>query len=81
MPFKIIFTYDVRNDPIRNARHAVMLGTEKCKKLPLDKKQIAKVPSRPAVGISAPVPCQSNPNLQFNVADWKSWAYTDSSCQ
>eukprot|EP00983_Pelagomonas_calceolata_P007377 240600-Pelagomonas_calceolata.AAC.1 len=58
-----------------------MLGIRKCKKLPLDKKHIVKVPNRPAVDITAPVPFQSNPNLQLEVADWKSWAYTDGSCQ
>eukprot|EP00983_Pelagomonas_calceolata_P065687 1148689-Pelagomonas_calceolata.AAC.2 len=74
------FVKNVRNDPIHNARHGVMPGIGKCEKLPLDKKQIAKVPKKPAVDITAPVPCQSNPNLQLEVADWKSWAYTDGSC-
>eukprot|EP00983_Pelagomonas_calceolata_P066579 1149104-Pelagomonas_calceolata.AAC.3 len=64
-------------------RHQVlcMPGIGKYEKLPLDKKQIAKVPHKPATDISAPIPCQSNPNLQIKVADWKSWAYTDGSCQ
>eukprot|EP00983_Pelagomonas_calceolata_P027326 858248-Pelagomonas_calceolata.AAC.1 len=75
------FVKNVRNDPIRDARHAVMPGIGKCEKLPLDKKQIAKVPHKPAIDITAPTPCQSNPNLQLKVVDWKSWAYTDGSCQ
>eukprot|EP00983_Pelagomonas_calceolata_P120102 1160674-Pelagomonas_calceolata.AAC.3 len=66
-----------------------MPGISKREKLPLDKKQIqfssrsliAKVPNRPAVDITAPVPFQSNPNLQLKVADWKSWTYSDGSCQ
>eukprot|EP00983_Pelagomonas_calceolata_P069880 1150548-Pelagomonas_calceolata.AAC.2 len=70
-----------RNDPIRNARHAVMLGIGKCKKLSLEKKQISKVPYKPAIDITAPIPCQSNPNLQLKVADSKAWAYIDGSCQ
>eukprot|EP00983_Pelagomonas_calceolata_P042208 1138388-Pelagomonas_calceolata.AAC.2 len=48
---------------------------------PIDKKQLAKVSNKPAVDIAAPVPFQSNPNLQFKVAGWKSWAYTDGNCQ
>eukprot|EP00983_Pelagomonas_calceolata_P132120 1161837-Pelagomonas_calceolata.AAC.12 len=72
---------NVSNDPIRDARHAVMPGIDKCEKLPLDKKQIAKVPNRPAVDRTAPVPVQSHPNLQHKVTDWKSWAYTGGSCQ
>eukprot|EP00983_Pelagomonas_calceolata_P083154 1156096-Pelagomonas_calceolata.AAC.3 len=58
-----------------------MPGISECKKLPLDKKQIAKVPNRPAVDITAPAPFQSNPNLQSKAVDWKSWPYTDGSCQ
>eukprot|EP00983_Pelagomonas_calceolata_P058658 1145583-Pelagomonas_calceolata.AAC.1 len=42
------FVKNVRNDPIHNARHGVMPGIGKCEKLPLDKKQIAKVPHKPA---------------------------------
>eukprot|EP00983_Pelagomonas_calceolata_P017855 560384-Pelagomonas_calceolata.AAC.1 len=75
------FVKNVRNDPIRNARRDVMPGIGKCKKLPQDKKLSAKVPRKPAVDITTPVPCHSNPNIQLKVADWKSWAYTDSSCQ
>eukprot|EP00983_Pelagomonas_calceolata_P019926 629483-Pelagomonas_calceolata.AAC.2 len=52
-----------------------MPGKGKCEKLPLDKKQIAKVPHKPAADIIAPTSCQFNPNLQLKVADWKSWAY------
>eukprot|EP00983_Pelagomonas_calceolata_P001617 54147-Pelagomonas_calceolata.AAC.1 len=69
------------HDPIRNVRHAIMPGIGKCEKLPLDKKQIAKVPNRPAIDITVPVTCQSNPNFQLKVAEWKSWPYTDGSCQ
>eukprot|EP00983_Pelagomonas_calceolata_P057756 1145207-Pelagomonas_calceolata.AAC.2 len=58
-----------------------MPGIGKCEKLPLDKKQIAKVPQKPAEDITAPIPSQSNPNLQLKVVDWKSWAYTGRSCQ
>eukprot|EP00983_Pelagomonas_calceolata_P052338 1142810-Pelagomonas_calceolata.AAC.2 len=58
-----------------------MPGTGKCEKLPLDKKQIARAPHKLAADITAPIPCQSNPNLQLKVADWKCWAYTDGSCQ
>eukprot|EP00983_Pelagomonas_calceolata_P017282 541805-Pelagomonas_calceolata.AAC.1 len=47
-------------------------------KLSLDKKEL---PHEPAVDITAPVPCLSNPNLRLKVANWKSWAYTDSSFQ
>eukprot|EP00983_Pelagomonas_calceolata_P068653 1150022-Pelagomonas_calceolata.AAC.3 len=67
---------NLSNDPIRTARHAIMPGISKNKKLPLDKKQIAKVPHKPATDITAPITCQSNPNLQLKVANWKSWAYT-----
>eukprot|EP00983_Pelagomonas_calceolata_P032859 1029062-Pelagomonas_calceolata.AAC.1 len=52
-----VYAKNVRNDPIRNARHAVMPGIGKCEKLPLDKKQIAKVPHKPASDITAPIPC------------------------
>eukprot|EP00983_Pelagomonas_calceolata_P011151 359138-Pelagomonas_calceolata.AAC.1 len=48
---------------------------------PRRQKQIAKVPNIPAVDIAALVPFQSNPTLQLKVADWKSGAYTDGSCQ
>eukprot|EP00983_Pelagomonas_calceolata_P047010 1140428-Pelagomonas_calceolata.AAC.1 len=58
-----------------------MPGINTCEKLPLDKKQIAKVPHKPATDITAPIPCQSNPNLQLKVIGWKSRAYTDGSCQ
>eukprot|EP00983_Pelagomonas_calceolata_P027934 876182-Pelagomonas_calceolata.AAC.2 len=58
-----------------------MPGIRKCEKNPLGKKQIAKAPPRPASDITAPTPCQSNPNLQLKVAVWKSWAYTNGSCQ
>eukprot|EP00983_Pelagomonas_calceolata_P007110 231931-Pelagomonas_calceolata.AAC.1 len=40
-----------------------------------------KAPHKPAANINAPSHCQSNPNFQLKVADWKSWAYTDDSCQ
>eukprot|EP00983_Pelagomonas_calceolata_P074011 1152360-Pelagomonas_calceolata.AAC.2 len=56
---------NVGNAPIRNARHVVMPGISKCGKLLLDKKQIAKVPHKPAADITAPIPCQSNPNFQL----------------
>eukprot|EP00983_Pelagomonas_calceolata_P054672 1143803-Pelagomonas_calceolata.AAC.1 len=46
-----------------------------------DKKQIANAPHTPVVDTTTPTPCQSNPNLQLKVAGWKSWAYTDDSCQ
>eukprot|EP00967_Tisochrysis_lutea_P020671 scaffold23466_cov17-Tisochrysis_lutea.AAC.1 len=39
-----------------------------CQKLPLEKKKIAKAPHEPATEITAPTPCQSNPNLQLKVA-------------
>eukprot|EP00983_Pelagomonas_calceolata_P013924 445922-Pelagomonas_calceolata.AAC.1 len=58
-----------------------MPGIGKCEKLPLDKKQITQVPHKPVTVITAPIPCQSNPNLQLKVANWKFWAYTDGSCQ
>eukprot|EP00983_Pelagomonas_calceolata_P051257 1142331-Pelagomonas_calceolata.AAC.1 len=38
------FVKDVRNDPIQNARHAVMPGIGTFINLPQDNKQIAKVP-------------------------------------
>eukprot|EP00983_Pelagomonas_calceolata_P017216 539256-Pelagomonas_calceolata.AAC.1 len=72
---------NVSNDPIRNARHAVMPGISKCEKLLLDKKQIAMVPHKPAADITAPTPYQSKPDLRLKVADWKFWAYTGGSCQ
>eukprot|EP00983_Pelagomonas_calceolata_P003847 124465-Pelagomonas_calceolata.AAC.1 len=31
--------------------------------------------------ITANAPCQSHPNLQLKIANWRSWAYTDGSCQ
>eukprot|EP00983_Pelagomonas_calceolata_P032940 1032049-Pelagomonas_calceolata.AAC.1 len=43
----------MRNDPIQNARHVVMPGTGKCEKLSLVKKQIARVPHKPAIDITA----------------------------
>eukprot|EP00983_Pelagomonas_calceolata_P019538 614882-Pelagomonas_calceolata.AAC.2 len=55
----------MRNDPIWNARHAVMPGIGKCENPPLDKKQIAKGPHKPAIDITALTPCQSNLNLQL----------------
>eukprot|EP00983_Pelagomonas_calceolata_P007310 238458-Pelagomonas_calceolata.AAC.1 len=44
-------------------------------------KQISKGPQRSASDIIAKAPCQSHPKLQFKVADWRSWAYTDGRCQ
>eukprot|EP00983_Pelagomonas_calceolata_P029870 935057-Pelagomonas_calceolata.AAC.1 len=65
------------NYPIQNARHKVMLGIRKCENLPLDMKQISKGSQRSASDITVDAPCQSYPNLQLKVADWRSWAYTD----
>eukprot|EP00983_Pelagomonas_calceolata_P027917 875726-Pelagomonas_calceolata.AAC.1 len=48
----------VSNNPILNARHAIMPGIGKREKLPLDKKQIAKVSHKPAADITAPTPCR-----------------------
>eukprot|EP00983_Pelagomonas_calceolata_P068301 1149864-Pelagomonas_calceolata.AAC.1 len=48
---------------------------------PLDKKQIAKAPHEPAAEATAPTPCQSNISLLLIVAGWRSWDYTDGSCQ
>eukprot|EP00983_Pelagomonas_calceolata_P068627 1150006-Pelagomonas_calceolata.AAC.3 len=58
-----------------------MLGIRKREKLPLDMKQISKGPQRSASDITVEAPCQSHPNLQLKVANWRSWAYTDGSCQ
>eukprot|EP00983_Pelagomonas_calceolata_P072196 1151607-Pelagomonas_calceolata.AAC.4 len=58
-----------------------MPGIRKREKLRLDKKQIVKVLHKPAADITAPIPCQSKPNLQLKIADWKSWAYADGRCQ
>eukprot|EP00983_Pelagomonas_calceolata_P012113 388189-Pelagomonas_calceolata.AAC.5 len=33
------------------------------------------------IGNGVLVLCQFNPNLQFKVVEWKSWVYTDDSCQ
>eukprot|EP00983_Pelagomonas_calceolata_P002788 92481-Pelagomonas_calceolata.AAC.1 len=44
-------------------------------------KQILKGPQRSASDITVEDPCQSHPNLQFKIADWRSWAFTDGSCQ
>eukprot|EP00983_Pelagomonas_calceolata_P034483 1080554-Pelagomonas_calceolata.AAC.1 len=44
-------------------------------------KQIPKAPQRSASDITIKTPCQSHPNLQLKIADWKSLAYTDGSCQ
>eukprot|EP00983_Pelagomonas_calceolata_P068769 1150059-Pelagomonas_calceolata.AAC.4 len=73
---------NVSNYPIQNTRHhdRVMLGIRKCEKLPLDIKQNSKGPKRSASDISVKPPCQSHPNLQLKIADWRSWAYTDGSC-
>eukprot|EP00983_Pelagomonas_calceolata_P049069 1141333-Pelagomonas_calceolata.AAC.3 len=71
----------VSNHPIQNTRHRVMLGLRICEKLPLDMKQISKGPQRSSSDITVQAPCQSHPNLQLEVADWRSWAYTDGSCQ
>eukprot|EP00983_Pelagomonas_calceolata_P052957 1143082-Pelagomonas_calceolata.AAC.1 len=60
------FVQNVSNNPIRDARHAVMLGKGKCEMLPLDKKQIAKAPHKPAADLTAPIPCQSNPTPTQN---------------
>eukprot|EP00983_Pelagomonas_calceolata_P060956 1146606-Pelagomonas_calceolata.AAC.3 len=49
------YVKNVRNDPIHhyvNARHNVIPTIRKCEKLPLDKKQTAKVPNKPAVDIT-----------------------------
>eukprot|EP00983_Pelagomonas_calceolata_P127966 1161467-Pelagomonas_calceolata.AAC.7 len=56
------YANNVRNDPIQNARHTDMPATGKCKKLSQDKKQIAKVPHKPAADITTPIPygsCQA----------------------
>eukprot|EP00983_Pelagomonas_calceolata_P070851 1150959-Pelagomonas_calceolata.AAC.2 len=56
---------NVSNNPIHNARHAVMSACG----------------IRKRSDISAPTHCQSNPNRQLKVADWKSRDYTEGSCQ
>eukprot|EP00983_Pelagomonas_calceolata_P126098 1161269-Pelagomonas_calceolata.AAC.11 len=53
------YVESVRKDPIRNARHNVVPGIGKCEKLPLNKKQIAKAPNKPATDITAPIPYDS----------------------
>eukprot|EP00983_Pelagomonas_calceolata_P035597 1114341-Pelagomonas_calceolata.AAC.1 len=58
-----------------------MLGLRECDKLPLDMKQIYKDPQRSSSDITIQAPCQFHPDLQLKVADWRTWAYTDSSCQ
>eukprot|EP00983_Pelagomonas_calceolata_P022605 711192-Pelagomonas_calceolata.AAC.1 len=58
-----------------------MLGLRKCEKLPLDMKHISKDPQRSSSDITVEAPCQSHPNLQLQVANWRSWAYTDGSSQ
>eukprot|EP00983_Pelagomonas_calceolata_P077386 1153835-Pelagomonas_calceolata.AAC.8 len=60
--------HNVSNDPILNARHAVMPGIRKCENFPLEKKEIPTAPHKPAIDIIAPVPFQFNPNLQLKVA-------------
>eukprot|EP00983_Pelagomonas_calceolata_P039415 1137176-Pelagomonas_calceolata.AAC.1 len=42
---------------------------------------ISKGPQRSASDITVKAPCQSHPNLQLTMANWRSWAYTDGSCQ
>eukprot|EP00983_Pelagomonas_calceolata_P054939 1143901-Pelagomonas_calceolata.AAC.5 len=59
IPEAKLFVKHVRNDAIHIARHPVMPRIGRCEKLPLDKKQVAKL----------------------KVADWKSCACTDGSCQ
>eukprot|EP00983_Pelagomonas_calceolata_P018274 572847-Pelagomonas_calceolata.AAC.1 len=58
-----------------------MLGIRKSEKLPLDMNHISKGPKRPASDITVNAPCHSHPNLQLEVANWRSWVYTDGSCQ
>ena len=66
-----------------NAIHAVMPGFEKFKRLPSDKQQISRIlnnaPTENLEVVS--MPHQSNPNLALKVPDWRTWAYTDGSCQ
>eukprot|EP00983_Pelagomonas_calceolata_P071240 1151146-Pelagomonas_calceolata.AAC.1 len=56
---------NVGNKPIINARHTVMPGIGKCKKLPLAKKQIAKTPHQPAANCQNP-PSTCKKNDQFS---------------
>eukprot|EP00983_Pelagomonas_calceolata_P007389 240834-Pelagomonas_calceolata.AAC.1 len=44
-------------------------------------KQISKGPKRSASDITVEAPCQSHPNLQLRIADWRYLACTDGSCQ
>eukprot|EP00983_Pelagomonas_calceolata_P117647 1160433-Pelagomonas_calceolata.AAC.3 len=72
---------NVSNCPIQNTKYRVMLGIRKCEKLPLDTKHISKGSQRSASNITVKAPCQSHLNLQLKFANWRSWAYTDGSCQ
>eukprot|EP00983_Pelagomonas_calceolata_P032576 1021410-Pelagomonas_calceolata.AAC.1 len=40
-----------------------------------------QAPHKPASDITAPTLCQSKPNLQLEVADWRSWTYTEGNFQ
>eukprot|EP00983_Pelagomonas_calceolata_P051042 1142237-Pelagomonas_calceolata.AAC.2 len=79
-----------RNYPIQNTRQKVMLGIIKCEKTPLrhdtDSESDSQGPPKicltePLADITDEGPCQSRPNLQLKIADWRSWTYTDGSCQ
>eukprot|EP00983_Pelagomonas_calceolata_P019377 609025-Pelagomonas_calceolata.AAC.1 len=40
-----------------------------------------QAPQRSTSDITVEAPCQSHPNLQLKIADRRSWANTDGSCQ
>eukprot|EP00983_Pelagomonas_calceolata_P062489 1147328-Pelagomonas_calceolata.AAC.1 len=42
---------------------------------------MSKGPQRSASDITVKASYQSHPNLQLKIAAWRSWAYTDGSCQ
>eukprot|EP00983_Pelagomonas_calceolata_P052916 1143068-Pelagomonas_calceolata.AAC.2 len=65
-----------------NTMHAEMPGFRECQHLPSDKQQISRNPTYPHVGNQEEhfVPNQSSPTLKLKDPDWRTWAYTDSSC-
>eukprot|EP00983_Pelagomonas_calceolata_P007197 233911-Pelagomonas_calceolata.AAC.1 len=60
-----------------------MPGFDKCQRLPSDKQQTSRDPTYPHIGNQEEllVPNQSSPTLKLKVPEWRTWSYTDGSCQ
>eukprot|EP00983_Pelagomonas_calceolata_P061687 1146926-Pelagomonas_calceolata.AAC.9 len=73
----------VGNHSTLNAIHVNMPGSKKCQRLTSDKRQLSRIPTSPHIGNQEQlfVPDQSCPILMLKVPDWRTWIYTDGSCQ